>query len=112
MTPIDYQIVGEEDYALHIHIDTDGHYSVESGTYATEPPRAGVLDADRQRQLLDALRALGIPREHAAPEGAADAFEARLTVGAPGAEAVYEFWAGALEEDAELNRFIRLLETI
>ena len=45
------------------------------------------------------------------PEGAT-AFEARLTVGAPGEEANYAFWEGALEEDVELNALIRMLERL
>jgi hypothetical protein len=65
----------------------------------------------QQNQLLAAVRALGIPREHPMPEGAT-AFEARLTIGEPGAEAVYAFWEGALAEDAELNALVRQLESL
>ena len=111
MVPIDYQVVGEEEYALKIHIGNDGGYSVESGTYETKPPRSGRLSAEQEQQLLDAIKQLGIPREHPVPEGSA-AFEARLTVGETGSEAVYAFWEGALEEDAELNTLIRLLEKL
>ena len=111
MVPIDYQVVGEEEYALKIHIGSDGHYSVESGTYETKPPRNGELSDEEEQQLLDAIRALGIPREHPVPTGSV-AFEARLTVGETGSEAVYAFWEGALEEDAELNTLIRLLEKL
>ncbi len=111
MVPIDYQVVGEEEYALKIHIGSDGGFSVESGTYETKPPRNGRLCAQQEQLLLDAIKQLGIPREHPVPEGSA-AFEARLTVGEPGSEAVYAFWEGALEEDAELNALIRLLERL
>ena len=111
MVPIDYQVVGEEEYALKIHIGGDGRYSVESGTYETKPPRHGELNDRQEQQLLDAIKQLGIPREHPVPEGSA-AFEARLSVGEPGSEAVYSFWEGALEEDAELNTLIRLLEKL
>lgn len=111
MTPIDYQVVGEEDYALKIHINADGHYSVEDGTYTTEPPRSGELTDAQSAQILAAVKDLGIPREHPMPAGAT-AFEARLAVGEPGGEAVYAFWEGALEQDAELNALVRLLETL
>mgnify|MGYP000166849043 CR=1 FL=1 len=111
MVPIDYQVVGEEEYALKIHIGSDGRYRVESGTYTTQPPRDGQLSGEQEQQLLDAIKILGIPREHPVPTGSA-AFEARLTVGEPGAEAVYAFWEGALEEDAELNSLVRLLERL
>ncbi|MDJ0739034.1 MAG: hypothetical protein QNJ91_04915 [Gammaproteobacteria bacterium] len=111
MTPIDYQVVGEEDYALKIHIDGDGQFSVEDGTYTTEPPRKGRLTETQSEQVVAAVRQLGIPREHPMPAGAT-AFEARLTVGEPGEQAVYAFWEGALAEDAELNNLVRLLETL
>jgi hypothetical protein len=111
MTPITYQVVGEEDYALKIRIDHDGQYVVDSGTYTTQPPRKGRLDDAQQQQLLDALRTLGIPRSHPVPEGG-HAFEAQLTVGEPGHEANYFFWEGALEEDPPLNSLVRLIERL
>jgi len=109
MVPLKYQVVGEEDYALKISIGHGGDYVVESGTYTSAPPRKGRLDDAQEQQILDAIRELGVPREHPMPQGAT-AFEAQLTVGEPGHEANYVFWEGALEEDAELNRLIRLLE--
>lgn len=111
MVPVDYQVVGQEEYALKIHIDGDGRYTVESGTYTTNPPRKGLLSGEQERQVLAAIEQLGIPREHAMPVGAV-AFEAQLTVGEPGKEAVYAFWEGALEQDRDLNALIRLLETL
>ena len=111
MVPIKYQVVGEEDYALKISIAGDGGYVVESGTYTSEEPRGGKLTPEQESQLVEAIRVLGLPREHPMPEGAT-AFEAQLTVGASGEEANYAFWEGALEEDAELNRLIRLLESL
>lgn len=111
MVPISYQVVGEEDYALKISIGSDGGYVVDSGTYTSQPPRKGQLDAGQEEQLIDAIRQLGIPREHPMPEGG-NAFEAQLVVGEPGAEATYVFWEGALEEDPELNALIRLLERL
>lgn len=111
MIPIQYQVVGEEDYALRIEVRDTGEFVVDSGTYTSQKPRSGKLSATRELELLAALKTLGIPREHPLPEGAA-AFEARLTVGA-GSEAVtYTFWEGALEEDVELNRVVRLLELL
>jgi hypothetical protein len=111
MVPIDYQVVGEEDYALRIQVAGDGRYSVESGSYATQPPRKGQLSTEQEQQLLAAVETLGIPREHAMPEGAT-AFEARLIVGEPGSQVEYAFWEGALEQDAELNALVRLLERL
>lgn len=111
MVPISYEVVGEEDYALKIHIDNQRQFEVESGTYTTDPPRKGLLTDAQAEQLLAAITQLGIPREHPMPPGAT-AFEARLTVGEPGSEAVYAFWEGALAEDAELNTLVRLLETL
>lgn len=111
MTPITYQVVGEEEYALKIAIDSDGGFSVDSGTYTTQPPRKGTLDDALQRQLVDAIETLGIPRAHPVPPGST-AFEAQLTVGGPGSEVNYKFWEGALEQDAPLNNLIRLIERI
>lgn len=111
MIPIQYQVVGEEDYALRIQIRDTGQFIVDSGTYTTQKPRSGKLSVAQERDLMAALEALGIPREHPLPQGAT-AFEARLTVGAEGEAATYTFWEGALEEDAELNRVVRLLELL
>ncbi len=111
MVPIIYQVVGEEDYALKISIASDGAFTVDSGTYTSEPPRSGQLTDLQEAGLIDAIKQLGIPREHPMPEGAT-AFEAQLTVGELGAEANYVFWEGALEEDAQLNVLVRRLEQI
>lgn len=111
MTPIRYEVVGEEEYALKIHVDETGAFTVDSGTYTTYPPRRGVLTDTQQQDIIDAIKALGIPRAHPIPDDCA-AFEAHLTVGAPGHEAHYVFWEGALEEDVPLNRLIRELERI
>jgi hypothetical protein len=111
MTPIIYQVVGEEDYALKIAIDGDGGYVVESGTYTSQAPRKGQLDPRQQAELLDAVQTLGIPRRHPLPAGA-NAFEVELTVGGPGHEAHYRFWEGALEDDAPLNALVRMLERL
>ena len=111
MIPITYEVVGEEDYALKIVVDTNGDYHVDSGTYTTQAPRKGALDPLQQQRLVDAIGTLGIPRAHPMPPGST-AFEAHLTVGEPGHEAHYAFWEGALETDRPLNDLVRLLERI
>ncbi len=112
MLPIKYQVVGEEDYAFVISINQDGEFSVSSGTYTSDRPRSGVLTQDQQAELVAAVHELGIPEEHAMPEGAADAFKAQLTVGEGSNTVVYPFWEGALEEDSKLLKLIRLLEML
>ncbi len=111
MVPIKYQVVGEEDYALVITIDGQGGYVVESGSYTSQPPRKGTLTEQQREQLVAAIKALGLPREHPMPAGV-EAFEAQLTVGEPGHQANYVFWEGALEEDDKLSNLIRLLELL
>jgi hypothetical protein len=111
MTPITYQVVGEEEYALKIIIEQDGSFVIHSGTYATQPPRKGSLNAEQRASLLEAVQALGTPRAHPMPTQG-HAFEAQLTVGAPGQESTYVFWEGALEEDPDLNDLIRQLERL
>lgn len=80
MVPIEYRVVGEEDYALTVSIDSRGEYVVESGTYTSEPPRKGQLGEAQEQGLIEAIKALGLPRAHPLPEGVT-AFEAELTVG-------------------------------
>lgn len=111
MVPIRYQVVGEEDYALVVTIDANGDYVVESGTYTSEAPRKGRLSEHQEQLLLAAIKDLGVPSEHPLPEGV-DAFEAQLTVGPPGQQVNYVFWEGALEEDADLDTLVRLLEVL
>ena len=118
MQPIRYQVVGEEDYAFVITIDSSGEYKISSGTYTSEPPRSGKLTQEQEQALLDAIHvlgiihALGIPDEHPMPEGAAEAFEARLVIGEGSDAVTYPFWEGALEEDSKLQNLIRLLELL
>ena len=112
MQPIKYQVVGEEDYAFVISIDPAGKYSISSGTYTSEPPRSGKLTADQENALIEAIHALGIPVEHPMPEGAADAFQARLVIGEGDDAVVYPFWEGALEQDSKLQNLVRLLELL
>lgn len=111
MVPIKYQVVGEEDYALVIKVDERADFVVESGSYTSQPPRKGSLDKQQEKQLLAAIKALGLPRSHPMPAGV-EAFEAQLTVGPAGHEANYVFWEGALEEDEKLRTLIRLLEVL
>lgn len=111
MVPITYQVVGEEDYAYRIAIDGNGDFVVESESYTSQEPRKGSLNQEQSEALVAAIEALGLPREHPMPEGAT-AFEAQLTVGAPGHEANYVFWEGALEQDQPLNTLIRQLERL
>ena len=56
MVPIEYRVVGEEDYALTIRIDSHGEFMVESGTYTSEPPRKGQLGEAQQKDLIEAIR--------------------------------------------------------
>jgi hypothetical protein len=112
MQPIKYQVVGEEDYAFVININSSGEYAVSSGTYTSEPPRTGQLTAEQEQALIDAIHKLGIPEEHPVPEGAADAFKAQLTIGEGSNAITYPFWEGALEEDSELQNLVRLLELL
>lgn len=112
MLPVKYQVVGEEDYAFLIAINQQGEFSVSSGTYTTERPRSGKLSPDQEAQIIDAIHNLGIPEEHAMPEGAADAFKAKLTLGEENNIIVYPFWEGALEDDSKLLKLIRLLEML
>ncbi len=111
MVPIKFQVVGEEDYAFAVEIDSTGAYVVNSGTYTSQPPRTGTLTSEQEEQLLAAIKALGIPNEHPRPAGV-EAFEAHLTVGEDQEAVSYPFWEGALEEDADLKRLVRLLEVL
>ena len=111
MTPIKYQVVGEEDYAFEVEIRSTGEYIVNSGTYTSHPPRKGHLTREQEKQLLAAIQVLGIPIEHPMPEGG-KAFEAQLTIGEEGKAVTYPFWEGALEEDASLKKLVRLLEML
>ena len=112
MLPIKYQVVGEEDYAFIITINQQGKFSVSSGTYTSDRPRSGKLTAEQEAKIIDAIHNLGIPEEHAMPEGAADAFKAKLTLGEENNVMVYPFWEGALEDDSKLLKLIRLLEML
>ena len=111
MVPIRYQVVGEEDYAFVVEIDSSGKYVIQSGTYTTQPPRSGQLTELQEGEIIQAIQALGIPSEHAMPE-APMAFEARIIIGEKGKSVTYPFWEGALEKDVKLNKLVRLLERL
>jgi hypothetical protein len=111
MHSINYQVVGEEDYAFEVKISSTGEYEVNSGTYTSQPPRKGTLTEEQEVELLAAIKALGIPRKHPMPPGG-DAFEAHLSIGKEGEAVTYSFWEGALEEDARLKHLVRLLEML
>lgn len=111
MIPIHYKVVGEEDYAFQVEINSTGEYIVNSGTYTSHPPRKGHLTKEQEKQLLAAIQDLGIPSEHPMPEEG-KAFEAQLIIGEEGKAVTYPFWEGALEEDAKLKNLVRLLEML
>ncbi len=112
MTPLHYQVVGEEDYAFDISIDTHGQYHISGGTYTSDRPRSGQLTQGQKQALEKAIDALDLPDEHQAPEDAADAFRAQLILGEGRSATVYPFWQGALQEDLKLQNLVRLLEMI
>ena len=111
MQSIRYQVVGEEDYAFEVKISSTGEYEVNSGTYTTRPPQKGTLTEELEVNLMAAIKALGIPKEHPVPQGGV-AFEAHLTIGDEDEAVAYSFWEGALEEDPKLNDLVRLLEKL
>jgi hypothetical protein len=108
MHSIRYGVVGEEDYAIEVKISSTGEYEVNSGTYTTQPPRKGRLTEEQEVELLAAIKALGIPKEHPVPQGG-NAFEAHLTIGEQEEAVTYSFWEGALEEDPGLKDLVQLL---
>ncbi len=111
MVPLFFQVVGQDDYMLEIHVDRDGGYVVNSGTYTSATPRSGVLTPAQKAELTKALAGLGSPSDHAAPSGA-EGFMAELTVGDADEARVYRFWEGALDEDPHLRTVVRQLELI
>lgn len=111
MIPIHYQVTGEEEYSFRIEIDGDGNYTVHTGTYATQEPRAGKLTAHQKAELQQAVSSLSRLSEHPKP-GGGQAFQAKLVVGEGEQRIVYRFWEGALEEDEKLASLVRQLEVI
>jgi len=112
MTPLRYEVVGEEDYAFTINVDKEAVFHVSGGTYASESPRSGKLSSEQQEELLSAIIELGIPEEHPSPEDAANAFNATLMIGEGENAVTYPFWEGALEDDPKLLKLVRLLEMV
>jgi hypothetical protein len=111
MVPIQYQVVGEEEYAFRIEIDEEGDFLVDTGTYTTQKPRSGRLTPQQKSDLMAAIKALGIPREHPLPSGV-EAFASKLVIGQGEQAVVYPFWEGAMEEDPKLRNMVRLLEVL
>jgi len=109
--PLSYRVQGEDDYMLEITIDDAGAFVINSGDHNSHEPRHGTLSRNQREQLLAALEGLGEPREHPAPEGAAD-FTAQLILGKGPQARRYRYWEGALEEDPALQAAVRELELI
>ncbi len=112
MKHIHYQVVGEEDYAFDITINSNDEFNISGGTYTSDRPRSGKLTPEQKQTLLAAVVELGTPEEHPMPEGAADAFKAVLVIGEESNTEAYQFWEGALEEDSKLLKLVRLLEAL
>jgi hypothetical protein len=111
MVPIKYQVVGEEEYAFRLEIDSQGDFVIDTGTYTTQKPRSGSLTAQQRSDLIAAVKTLGIPSEHPMPSGNT-AFESTLEIGEGNGAIVYSFWEGALEDDPKLRNLVRLLEVL
>ncbi|MET0102921.1 MAG: hypothetical protein ABW078_14405 [Sedimenticola sp.] len=111
MIPIRFQVVGEEDYAFSVEIDSAGNYISNTGTYTTHEPVEGRLSGEQEAALMSALTELGIPEPHPVP-GESGAFKALLVIGEEGEGVEYPFWEGALEEDEKLKAVVRLLEKL
>jgi len=111
MQAIRYQVVGEEDYAFEVQIDSNGNYEVSRGSYTTEPPRKGTLNEAQKAGLAAAIEAIGIPKEYPVPQGG-NAFDVHLSLGEGDEAVTYSFWEGSLEEDLKLNDLVRLLEKL
>ncbi len=111
MVPIKYQVVGEEEYAFRLEIDSEGDFVIDTGTYTTQKPRSGHLTAQQRSDLMAAITTLGIPESHPVPAGS-EAFASRLVIGEGSEALIYPFWEGALEEDPKLRSLIRLLEVL
>ena len=111
MQAIRYQVVGEEDYAFEVRIDSNGDYEVSRGSYTTEPPHKGSLTGAQRASLTAAIEAIGTPREYPVPEGG-NAFDVHLSLGEGDEAVTYSFWEGALEADARLKALADLLEEL
>ncbi|MCU7924756.1 MAG: hypothetical protein KZQ88_18890 [Candidatus Thiodiazotropha sp. (ex Dulcina madagascariensis)] len=111
MIPIKYQVTGEEEYSFCLEIDRSGNFTVHTGTYTTQKPRAGKLTSHQEAELMSRIERLGVLEEHPMPVGGS-AFQAELVMGEGGSQVVYSFWEGALEEDQRLKSLVRLLEVL
>lgn len=112
MHAIHFEVVGEEDYAFVIDINSEGEYHISGGTYTSEKPQSGKLTAEQEADISAAVDVLGTPQDHSPPDDAADAFRCRLTINKESDPLIYPFWEGALQEDSRLLSLVRLLEKI
>lgn len=109
--PLDFHVVGQDDYMLQITIDSSGTFRVDMGDHTSHKPRTDTLSPSQRSTLMDLLAQLGEPREHPAPEGATG-FMAELSVGSGDSIRRYRFWEGALDEEPDLAAVVRALEVL
>lgn len=108
---IHYRVVGQDDYMLDINVSEDGGFVIDAGDFTSHKPTHGNLDPEHAKRLNAALAQLGEPREHSAPADAVG-FVAELTLGNGPTVRHYRFWEGALDDDPDLKRLVRVLETL
>lgn len=106
-----YRVVGQDDYMLDITVEPTGAYRVDCGDHTSHKPRRGRLDGSQLTELGRLIDALGAPREHPAPAGAAG-FMAELSLGDPPGMRVYRVWEGAMDQEPDVLAVIRALEVI
>lgn len=108
---LNYQVVGQDDYMLEIHVEPSGAYRIDCGDHTSHKPRTGQLDAQQIREIGAHVAALGAAREHLGPEDATG-FVAQLTIGDTPHTRVYRVWEGAMEDEPDLMALVRALEVI
>lgn len=108
---IQYRVIGQDDYMLHIDVAEDGAFTIDAGDYTSHKPVNGTLTAPQTAELAQLLSALGEPGEHPAPEDASG-FSAELTVGNGPAVRHWRFWEGAMDQVPEIARLVRALEVL
>jgi hypothetical protein len=108
---IHYQVVGQDDYMLIIHVEPDGQFVVDSGDYTSHKPRRGCLDARARTAIGRLVDQLGPVTDQNAPDGARG-FVAELTIDNGTSERRYRFWEGALGARPDIEALVRALELI
>ena len=108
---IQYRVIGQDDYMLHINVTEDGGFTIDAGDYTSHKPTHGTLSQEQAAALADLVAALGEPAEHPAPDDATG-FVAELTVGDGPSVRHWRCWEGALEQVPELSRLVRALEVL